>query len=112
MSVVAAVRAQHIIIALADAVEQTPLQERSVRKNAVGEIRSPLSYTPAAASIYSTQTYRQDNSFLIVGERLNASGSKKVRKLLNQDDWDGLLAIAKSQRRRAYAGRKRRLRWA
>ena len=68
-----------------------------MRKNTVGEIRSPLSYTPAAASIYSAQTYEQDNSFLIVGERLNASGSKKVRKLLNEDDWDGLLAIAKSQ---------------
>ncbi|MGK7951033.1 MAG: methionine synthase [Xenococcaceae cyanobacterium] len=85
------------IKALADAVEQTPLKERSVRKNTVGEIRSPLSYTPAAASIYSAQTYQQDNSFLIVGERLNASGSRKVRKLLNEDDWDGLLAIAKSQ---------------
>ncbi len=85
------------IKALADAVEQTPLKERSVRKNAVGEIRAPLSYTPAAASIYSAQTYQQDNSFLIVGERLNASGSRKVRKLLNEDDWDGLLAIAKSQ---------------
>jgi len=85
------------IKALAEAVEHTPLKERSVRKNAVGEIRSPLSYTPAAASIYSAQTYEQDNSFLIVGERLNASGSKKVRTLLNEDDWDGLLAIAKSQ---------------
>jgi 5-methyltetrahydrofolate--homocysteine methyltransferase len=52
---------------------------------------------PAAASIYSAQTYQQDNSFLIVGERLNASGSKKVRDLLNEDDWDGLLVIAKSQ---------------
>ena len=85
------------IQALAEAVEHTQLKARSVRKNAEGEIRSPLSYTPAAASIYSAQTYEQDNSFLIVGERLNASGSKKVRKLLNQDDWDGLLAIAKSQ---------------
>ena len=85
------------IQALADAVEETPLKERSVRKNAVGKVRTPLSYTPAAASIYSAQTYEQDNSFLIVGERLNASGSKKVRKLLNEDDWDGLLAIAKSQ---------------
>ena len=85
------------IKALADAVDTTALKERSVRNNTVGEIREPLSYTPAAASIYSAQTYEQDNSFLIVGERLNASGSKKVRTLLNEDDWDGLLAIAKSQ---------------
>ena len=85
------------IKALAEAVEHTQIKERSVRQNAVGELREPISYTPAAASIYSAQTYEQDNSFLIVGERLNASGSKKVRTLLNEDDWDGLLAIAKSQ---------------
>jgi len=54
-------------------------------------------YERSAASIYSTQTYEQDNSFLIVGERLNASGSRKVRTLLNEEDWDGLVAIARSQ---------------
>jgi 5-methyltetrahydrofolate--homocysteine methyltransferase len=59
--------------------------------------RPTLQYMPAAASIYTAQPYDQDNSFLIVGERLNASGSKKVRELLNADDWDGLIAIAKSQ---------------
>ena len=59
--------------------------------------RPPLSYTPAAASIYSAQPYDQDNSFLIIGERLNASGSKKCRDLLNAEDWDGLISLAKSQ---------------
>ena len=54
-------------------------------------------YEPAAASIYSPQPYEQDNSFLIVGERLNASGSKKCRTLLDQEDWDGLVSLAKSQ---------------
>ncbi|NEP86351.1 MAG: methionine synthase [Okeania sp. SIO2C2] len=54
-------------------------------------------YIPSAASIYSSETYEQDNSFLIVGERLNASGSKKCRTLLNNEDWDGLVALAKSQ---------------
>ena len=54
-------------------------------------------FEPAAASIYSTQPYVQDNSFLIVGERLNASGSKKCRTLLNEEDWDSLVALAKSQ---------------
>ncbi|TAF55690.1 MAG: methionine synthase [Oscillatoriales cyanobacterium] len=54
-------------------------------------------YERSAASIYTTQTYEQDNSFLIVGERLNASGSRKVRELLNEEDWDGLVAIARSQ---------------
>ncbi len=54
-------------------------------------------FEPAAASIYSPQPYTQDNSFLIVGERLNASGSKKCRDLLNAEDWDGLVALAKAQ---------------
>ena len=54
-------------------------------------------YEPSAASIYSTQPYVQDNSFLIVGERLNASGSKKCRTLLNEEDWDSLVSLAKSQ---------------
>ncbi|MEL7409178.1 MAG: methionine synthase, partial [Cyanobacteria bacterium J06558_2] len=54
-------------------------------------------YEPSAASIYSTQPYLQDNSFLIVGERLNASGSKKCRTLLNDEDWDSLVSLAKSQ---------------
>ena len=59
--------------------------------------RLPLRYTPSAASIYSAQPYDQDNSFLIIGERLNASGSKKCRDLLNAEDWDGLVSLAKEQ---------------
>jgi 5-methyltetrahydrofolate--homocysteine methyltransferase len=54
-------------------------------------------YEPSAASIYSTQPYIQDNSFLIVGEKLNASGSKKCRELLNAEDWDSLISMAKAQ---------------
>jgi len=52
---------------------------------------------PAAASIYGTQTYDQDNSFLIIGERLNASGSKKCRTMLNDEDWDGLVSMGRAQ---------------
>ena len=54
-------------------------------------------YERSAASIYTTQPYIQDNSFLIVGERLNASGSKKCRDLLNAEDWDSLVSMAKAQ---------------
>ncbi len=60
------------------------------------KLREPK-FEPSAASIYSAQPYEQDNSFLIVGERLNASGSKKCRDLLNTEDWDGLVSLAKSQ---------------
>ena len=52
---------------------------------------------PSASSIYFQQPYTQDASFLIVGERVNASGSKKMRDLLEVENWDGLINLAKSQ---------------
>ncbi len=61
--------------------------------------KNSSSFIPSASSIYNSVPYKQDNSILIVGERLNASGSKKVRDLLNKDDWDGLVAIAKQQQK-------------
>ena len=54
---------------------------------------------PSASSIFFQQPYTQDNSFLIVGERVNASGSKKMRDLLENEDWDGLVSLAKEQER-------------
>lgn len=51
----------------------------------------------ASASIYINQPYNQDNSFLIIGERLNASGSKKCRTMLESEDWDGLVSMGKAQ---------------
>ena len=60
-------------------------------------VRPALGYEPAAASLYGVTPYHQDNSFLIIGERLNASGSKKVRELLAEEDWDGLVAVGRGQ---------------
>jgi 5-methyltetrahydrofolate--homocysteine methyltransferase len=59
--------------------------------------RPALQVEASAASIYATTPYHQDRSFLIIGERLNASGSRKVRELLAQEDWDGLVAVARGQ---------------
>ncbi|HLP89540.1 MAG TPA: methionine synthase [Nostocaceae cyanobacterium] len=67
-----------------------------ISKDLKPKLRQP-NLEPSAASIYTTQSYIQDNSFLIVGERLNASGSKKCRELLNTEDWDGLVSMARSQ---------------
>ncbi len=54
---------------------------------------------PAASSNFIQQPYLQDTSFLIVGERVNASGSRKMRDLLGAEDWDGLVSLAKEQER-------------
>ncbi len=61
--------------------------------------RRKAKLVPSASSIYFQQPYTQDASFLIVGERVNASGSKKMRDLLDAEDWDGLVSLAKSQER-------------
>lgn len=75
--------------------------ERHVRRSdqpaGEQEPRPALGYEPSASSIYGVTPYLQDNSFLIIGERLNASGSKKVRELLADEDWDGLVAVARGQ---------------
>ncbi len=52
---------------------------------------------PACTSLYSSQEYRQDNSFLIIGERMNASGSRKFKQLLEAEDWDGIVSLAREQ---------------
>ncbi|MAR06613.1 MAG: methionine synthase [Cyanobium sp. NAT70] len=59
--------------------------------------RSSRISEPSASSIYGITPYQQDNSFLIIGERLNASGSRKVRELLAEEDWDGLVSVARGQ---------------
>lgn len=51
------------------------------------------------SSLYSFQPYDQSPSFLIVGEKTNANGSKKFRELLADEDFDGLVEIAKEQER-------------
>ncbi|NJO85413.1 MAG: dihydropteroate synthase, partial [Synechococcaceae cyanobacterium RM1_1_27] len=73
------------IAALAEAVQSLRPKQRQIER-----IR-------AAASLYSPQLYDQDNSFLIIGERVNASGSRKMREMLNAEDWEGLVALAKEQ---------------
>ena len=47
------------------------------------------------ASIYSHVPYDQTPSFLVVGERTNANGSKKFREAMLADDWDTCVAMAR-----------------
>jgi 5-methyltetrahydrofolate--homocysteine methyltransferase len=85
------------LVELAGEMRPAPRDVRRSDLPSPGAPRPALHYEPAAASIYGTTPYLQDNSFLIIGERLNASGSKKVRELLAEDDWDGLVATARGQ---------------
>jgi len=58
--------------------------------------RDPV-HEPAAASIYSSVPFEQETSFLVIGERTNANGSKKFREAMLADDWDTCVAMAKEQ---------------
>src|SRR5437763_6818057 len=52
---------------------------------------------PGAASIYTAVPFHQDTSFLVIGERTNANGSKKFREAMLDADWDTCLAMARDQ---------------
>src|SRR4051794_40264042 len=59
--------------------------------------RPPIEDEPGCASIYSPVTFRQESSFLVVGERTNANGSKKFREAMLDSDWDMCLQVARDQ---------------
>jgi len=84
---------------LAELAQELTPAERPSRwdRASAEEVRPSLNYEPSASSIYGVTPYHQDNSFLIIGERLNASGSRKVRELLAEEDWDGLVSVARGQ---------------
>jgi len=52
---------------------------------------------PSVSSIYSPVPIRQDNSFLIIGERTNANGSKAFRDAMLAGDWDTCSRMAVEQ---------------
>ncbi|WCO68566.1 methionine synthase [Iamia majanohamensis] len=62
---------------------------------------TPASRTPehedAVSSIYSAVPLHQDASFLMIGERTNANGSKKFREAMLEADWDTCSAMANAQ---------------
>ena len=52
---------------------------------------------PAVASGHAAVALHQEPRPLIVGERVNAQGSRKVKELLLADDYDGVLDVAREQ---------------
>ncbi|MBI4239010.1 MAG: methionine synthase [Deltaproteobacteria bacterium] len=56
-----------------------------------------VEWTPAVSSMYTAQALDQEPRPFLIGERTNANGSKKFRDLLQRDDWDGLVEMAKEQ---------------
>ena len=57
----------------------------------------PDTFEAACASLYTSVPFEQDTSFLVVGERMNATGSRAFRELLLEEDTEGVVALARDQ---------------
>jgi 5-methyltetrahydrofolate--homocysteine methyltransferase len=72
---------------LAEAVAARPVAART------------LEYEPAVASLYQEVQLDQDTSYLAIGERTNANGSRAFRDAMLAQNWDECVEIAKAQAR-------------
>jgi 5-methyltetrahydrofolate--homocysteine methyltransferase len=52
---------------------------------------------PQVSSLVSAEDIRQDNSYLIVAERTNTNGSRQFKRLLQEENWDGLVSMARDE---------------
>jgi 5-methyltetrahydrofolate--homocysteine methyltransferase len=59
--------------------------------------KRPTQSTPQLASAMSALDMRQDPPPTLLGERLNAQGSRKFKRLLLEEDYDSILEIAREQ---------------
>src|SRR5215212_2201851 len=68
---------------------------------ALGEKHAPKQRTvavkPQISSLYSAEDVRQDLSYLIVAERTNTNGSRQFKRLLQEENWDGLVSMARDE---------------
>ncbi|MBK9944138.1 MAG: homocysteine S-methyltransferase family protein [Kouleothrix sp.] len=78
----------------------TPAHIRALRA-AVGYQRTPtprtIDYIPSVSSGVKAAALRQDATITMIGERVNTLGSRKVKRLLLNDDYDGVLEVAREQ---------------
>ncbi|WP_344469857.1 dihydropteroate synthase, partial [Kitasatospora kazusensis] len=77
----------------------TPEHLRQVVERVRGRAVTPRSPQPepSAASLYQSVPFRQDTSYLAIGERTNANGSKKFRESMLAGDWQACVEIARDQ---------------
>jgi 5-methyltetrahydrofolate--homocysteine methyltransferase len=56
-----------------------------------------IEYMPSVSSGIRAVTLRQEPAPLMIGERVNTLGSRKVKRLLINDDYDGVMEVAREQ---------------
>nr|WP_208382335.1 homocysteine S-methyltransferase family protein [Microbacterium ulmi] len=78
------------------AVEYVSLASRS-RSRIVGSPMPVVEPEPGVASLYQHVSFDQDASYLAIGERTNANGSKAFREAMLDGRFDDCVEIARSQ---------------
>jgi 5-methyltetrahydrofolate--homocysteine methyltransferase len=53
-------------------------------------------HEPGAASLYANVAFAQATSYLAIGERANANGSKQFRDAMLRQDWDACVEVVRS----------------
>lgn len=77
----------------------TPAHLSAVVKKVSGKAiasRTP-ELDPGASSLYQYVPFRQDKTYLAIGERTNANGSRAFRDALLAEDWEKCVEIARDQ---------------
>jgi 5-methyltetrahydrofolate--homocysteine methyltransferase len=59
--------------------------------------RVPTEHDPGIASLYKHVSFDQESSYLAIGERTNANGSKAFRQAMLEERWDDCVDIAREQ---------------
>jgi 5-methyltetrahydrofolate--homocysteine methyltransferase len=77
----------------------TPEHIRAVAERVLGmkaRTRTP-EFVPSVTSLYSPVALHQDADIFAIGERTNANGSRQFKRLLDAEDWDGMVAMGRQQ---------------
>jgi 5-methyltetrahydrofolate--homocysteine methyltransferase len=79
----------------------TPAHIQAVADAVAGKkpTRPTLIVEPGLASLYQHQPFDQTMTYLSIGERTNANGSKAFREAMLDENWEECLEIARSQTR-------------
>ena len=70
-------------------------------REVIGYDRRPkvrlIEYIPSVSSGIRAAALRQDGTLTVIGERVNTLGSRKVKRLLLSDNYDGVVEVAREQ---------------
>jgi 5-methyltetrahydrofolate--homocysteine methyltransferase len=77
----------------------TPAHLKAVVDRVGGKraLKRAIEIEPGVASLYQHVPLNQDNTYLAIGERTNANGSRAFRDAMLEENWDECVEIAKKQ---------------